>query len=193
MLSQKSTISGEVASTTLPANGRWYAVHTRSNFERTITAELATRSIENYLPVYEEVHEWKDRKRRVALPLFPGYVFARFLDEPGLRRKVLTTSGVVRILGLGGAIEPIPDEQIEAVQAILSSGAPFFSLPSLCKGSWVRVLRGPLAGLEGRLVRIKKQARLVVSLPLLGQSVTVEVNTKDVEVVRGSGSIQVRG
>jgi transcription antitermination factor NusG len=192
MLSQRWATSGEEAGIALPDNGRWYAVHTRSNFEKTTTAELATRAIENYLPLYEEIHEWKDRKRRVALPLFPGYVFARFLDEPGLRRKVLTAHGVVRILGLGGAIEPIPDEQIKAIQAVLSSGVAYFTYPLLCEGSHVRVVRGPLAGLEGSLARINKRARLVVSLPLLGQSVTAEVNTKDVEVVRGTGSSPVR-
>src|SRR5690348_7025936 len=95
------------------AASRWYAIRSRSNFEKKIAMELAGKGVEHFLPAYEEIHQWKDRKRTVSVPLFPGYVFARFVDEPGLRRKVLTTSGLVQILGSFGRPEPIPDQQIE--------------------------------------------------------------------------------
>ena len=165
-------------------DARWYAVHTRSNFEKRIAAELGTKGIVNYLPAYEEVHQWKDRKRAVLIPLFPGYVFARFSDEPYLRLSVLTTAGVVRILGCGGAIEAVPDGQVEAVRRLLLSKIPYLSHPFLREGDWVRVKCGPLRGIEGILVRAKSRHRLVISVPLLSQSVAAEIDGRNVEPIQ---------
>jgi transcription antitermination factor NusG len=161
----------------------WYAIHGRSNFEKRIAGELSEKGITSYLPAFEEVHQWKDRKRKVEMPLFPGYVFARFFDDPETRLRVLRTAGVVRILGRGGEIEAVPEKQIESVRTVLTSRIPCFAHPMLRVGSPVRVVRGPLRGLEGMLARSKRQARLVVSVPLLNQSVTVEMNASDVEPI----------
>ncbi len=165
----------------LPPEPLWYAAQTRSNFERRIAAELAAKQIESYLPAYEEIHQWKDRKKTIAVPLFPGYVFVRFVDRPEIRLRVLQTAGVVRVLGQAGEIEPIPQTQIEAVRAVVESRVKYRVHPLLREGKPVRVIRGPLTGLKGLLVHIKNEARLVVSVPLLGQSVAAEVNTRDVE------------
>jgi transcription antitermination factor NusG len=167
-------------------HAEWYAVHTRSNFERQIAAELAGRGIEAYLPAYEEVHQWKDRKQRVEIPLFPGYLFARFSDSPQTRLAVLRARGVVRILGDSSAVEPVPEEQIEAVQLLLNSKLPCLAHPFLREGTRVRVKRGALANLEGILVRVKNEARLVISIPLLSQSVAAEVDARDVEPLKSS-------
>jgi transcription antitermination factor NusG len=169
----------------------WYAIHSRSNFEKRIGMELEGKGIEHYLPAYNEIHQWKDRKRVVSVPLFPGYVFARFVDEPGLRRSVLTTSGIVRILGNSAGIEPVPDSQIEAVRNMLNSRVPCFAHPLLREGTPVRVTRGPLEGVEGLLARIKNQTRLVISIPLLNQSVAAEVNAWDVRPL-GAGTEPLR-
>ena len=159
----------------------WYAVHTRSHFERQIAAELTGRGVESYLPAFEEVHQWKDRKQRVEIPLFPGYLFARFSDSPQRRLAVLQARGVVRILGDSGAIEPVPEEQIEAVRLLLNAKAPCFVHPFLREGTRVRVKRGALANLEGILVRVKNEARLVISIPLLSQSAAAEIDIRNVE------------
>jgi transcription antitermination factor NusG len=159
----------------------WYAVHTRSNFERRIAAELAGKGIEAYLPAYAEVHQWKDRKQRVEIPLFPGYLFARFSDSPQSRLAVLQARGVARILGDAGAIEPVPSEQIEAVERMLASSARCCAHPYLREGARVRVRRGALANLEGILVRVKNEARLVISIPLLSQAAAVEIDIRNVE------------
>jgi transcription antitermination factor NusG len=145
--------------------------------------ELNCRGVEYYLPAYEEIHQWKDRKQTVAVPLFPGYVFARFVDEPGLRRKVLMASGIVQILGSSRGPEPIPDVQIEAVRAMLDSRVPCRANPLLREGMRARVIRGALAGMEGLLTRIKNRTRLVISIPLLNQSVAAEVNAWDLELL----------
>jgi transcription antitermination factor NusG len=162
----------------------WYAAHTRSNFEHRVAAELAGRGVENYLPLFREVHRWKDRKKQVDLPIFPGYVFARFADTSECRLRILKALGVVRILGPGERIEPVPDAEIEAVRKLLGSGVAAFSHPFLREGDWVRVKRGPLKHVEGLLVRVKSQARLVLSVNVLSQSVATEIDAADVAVVR---------
>jgi transcription antitermination factor NusG len=162
---------------------KWYALHTRSNFERQVSAELGTKHIETYYPSYEEVHQWKDRKKLVAVPLFPGYVFVRFANLPAPRQSVLQTRGVVSVLGSHGEIEPIPDEEIESVQRLLSARVACYGHPFLREGMRVRVRRGPLRDLEGFLVRIKNQSRLVISINLISQSVATEVDSNIVEPV----------
>jgi len=170
------------------ANGfaveRWYAVQTRSRFEKVVRAELASRDIGHYLATFEDVHQWKDRKKVVELPLFSGYIFVRLENTEAARLPVLRTNGVVRILGSGGIIEPIPDVEIEAIQRMLASGKRCYQQPFVREGVWVRVRRGPLAGIEGRMLRVKSQARLVVSVELLSQSVATEVDVRDVEAVQ---------
>jgi transcription antitermination factor NusG len=162
---------------------RWYAVQTRSRFEQVVRAELSVKGVENYFATYQELHQWKDRKKLVEVPLFSGYVFARFQDEDEALLQVLRTTGVVRILGAGG-IEPIPDEEIDSIRRLLRSGNRCFPHPFIREGAWVRVRRGVLAGIEGRLVRVKSQARLVLSVELLSQSVATEVDARDVEPAR---------
>ena len=160
---------------------RWYAVQTRSRFEKVVRADFAGRGIEHYLATFEDVHQWKDRKKVVELPLFSGYIFVRLEDTEAARLQVLRTNGVVRILGSSGVIEPIPDREIDAIRQLLSSGKRCYSHPFIREGAWVRVRRGPLAGIEGRLVRVKNQTRLVLSVELLSQSVATEVDAWDVQ------------
>ena len=163
---------------------QWYAIHTRSNFEKRVADELSAKGIENYLASYEEMHQWKDRKQKVDLPLFPGYVFTRFYDCPEARIAVLRTAGVVRILGQSSGIEAVPEHELETVRSILRSKLPCYAHPFLREGSWVRVRRGALRGMEGLLVRVKNQTRLVVSISLLSQSVAAEVDAGDVEPIQ---------
>ena len=166
----------------LPAS--WYAIQTRSRFEKAVRTELTSRGIENYLAEFTEVHQWKDRKKEVAMPLFPGYVFAYFPESGKARLEVLRTNGVVRILGVSSAIEPIPDGEIESIRQLLLSGKECYPYPFAQEGAWIRVRRGPLTGVEGRLVQIKSQTRLVLSINLLSRSVATEVDARDVEPAR---------
>jgi len=163
----------------------WYAVQTRSNFEKRIDRELGEKGIRSYFPCYEEVHQWKDRKRVVQVPLFPGYVFVRITDCPEERLSVRKTPGAVRILGQQGSIEPVPDCEIDAIQTVLHSKLPLLANPFLREGALVRVRRGPLEGVEGVLSRVKNQMRLVMSVALLCRSVAVEVDANDVEALPG--------
>jgi transcriptional antiterminator NusG len=164
----------------------WYAVHTRSNFEARVADQLSAKDIENYLPAYEEIHQWKDRKRKIQVPLFPGYMFVRIGERTHARLQLLQTSGVVRIVGQGGKNEPVSDREVEATRTVLESNIRCFAHPFLREGAWVRVTRGPLKGVEGYLVRLKSQSRLVISVNVLSQSVAAEVDSCDVEPVRGT-------
>lgn len=167
----------------------WYAIHTRSNYEQRIRAELTRKGVESYLPVFREVHQWKDRKKIVEVPVFRSYVFARFRDTSDARLAVLRCDGAVRILGAQDSITPIPEEEIEALQSMLTKAASrCLAHPLLQEGAWVRVKRGPLKDLEGLLLRVKSQTRLVVSITLLSQSVSTEVDAGDVELLRTSAA-----
>ncbi len=164
----------------------WYALHVRSNFEKRVVGELAAKGMESYLPAVKEIHGWTDRKKLIDVPLFPGYVFTRFYDTPSNRVTVLRTTGTARILGFSDSIEAIPNTEIEAIQRLLQINAPLLTHPLLREGSLVRIRRGPLKDLEGLLVRIKSQARLVLSVQLLSRSVSTEVDVRDVEPVRAA-------
>jgi len=174
-----------IGSEFLPApQARWYAVHTRSRFERSVAEELTIKGVETYLPSVGEIHRWKDRKKEIQVPLFPGYLFTRIHDDSPSRLKVLRTSGTVQILGRGAEIEPVPDREIDALKQLLHSRATCFAHPFLREGAWVRVKYGPLEGVEGRLTRIKNASRLVLSVEMLSQSVATEIDAGDVEVMK---------
>jgi transcription antitermination factor NusG len=147
------------------------------------------RQLESYLPIFRELHQWKDRKKLVELPLFPGYVFVRLVDCGSARIEVMKIASVVRILGQGERIEPVAEEEIVGLQRLLGANAHCLSHPLLREGAWVRVRRGALEGVEGLLVAVKGRTRLVLSITLLSQSVSAEIDASDVEYLRStSGS-----
>src|SRR5271170_3923565 len=140
----------------------WYAAYTSANHEKGVTQQLEQRSVECFLPVYESVRRWKDRRVRLELPLFPGYVFVRLALRD--RLQVLQIPGVTRLVGFDGHPAAVPNEDIEAVRACLSGKHAIQPHRYLKHGQRVRVLRGPLAGLTGVVVRQKKGTRFVISL-----------------------------
>jgi transcription termination/antitermination protein NusG len=161
----------------------WYAVQTRSNFERVLASGLSEKGVETFCPATREVHRWKDRMKPVHVPLFPGYVFVRIEDTPGNRLRVVSTNGAVRILGDGSLIEPVPEHEIRSVRLLLESARPFSVHPFLKEGSWVRIKHGSMRGIEGRIVRFKNSARLVMSVEMLAKSIAVEIDDCDIEQV----------
>jgi transcription antitermination factor NusG len=152
----------------------WYAVRVKSKFEQTVSAILQQKGVEQFLPTYRSRRIWSDRIRTMDLPLFPGYVFCRIpLDA---RDRVLTTSGVMDLVGAGRRPIPISDQEIAAIQTIIQSHLAAEPWPFLRIGQQVRIRRGPLAGLEGILVKVKNSYRLVVSVTLLERSVAAEID-----------------
>ncbi len=152
----------------------WFAIKVRANREAVVAAALRGRGIEEFLPTYLCHRRWSDRVKDVRLPLFPGYVFGRFV--PGKRLPILTIPGVVHIVGVQKRPIPIEDTEIEALQVVVRNGVPAKPWPFMRTGDRLTVTAGPLRGLEGLLISEKNCCRLVVSLTLLQRSVAVEVN-----------------
>jgi len=167
----------EASITTRP---QWFAIQTRYRYEQRVASDLTAKGLENYLPLLREVHNWKDRKKTVEVPAFGGYLFARFEATQRNRVRVLETNGVVRLLGHQGELEAVPDGEIDALRLSLGSGAPCTRHPYLANGTLLRIERGPLRGLEGRLVRTANALRLVVCVASVGQAIAVEVAREDV-------------
>ena len=161
-----------------PADGRWYALVVRPNHEKAVDERLRGRGLAALCPSYQVRRRWSDRAKIVDLPLFRGYVFCHF--SYGERIAALSTPGVRSVVSFGPAPEPIPEEEIEALQSIHRSGVPAQPWPYLRAGRRVRIVSGCLEGLEGRLLREKDLLRVVVSVDMLMRSVAVEVDRETV-------------
>ena len=159
---------------TLRWNKCWHAVHTRSRHEQMAAGLLVEQDVECFLPLLCVLSQWKDRKKWVERPLFPGYLFVRV--HPDEIPTVWETRGVVRLLG-PNPCEPsvVPDPEVENIQHMLASGVRVDPYPYLKPGQEVFITRGPLKGVSGTLIRKSRRYFLVISVKLLGQSVTVEV------------------
>jgi len=166
----------------------WWALYTRHQHERTVADMLSAKGFEVFLPMYESVRRWKDRRKILSLPLFPCYVFVR--GETGRRLQVVTTPGIQMILTQGDTFAAIPEIEIEAIRRTVEGKFRIEPHPFLKCGDRVRVTRGSLRGIEGILVRKKNIFRLVLSVAMLAQSVGVEVDVADVEAVRTAAESQ---
>ena len=160
---------------------RWYAAYTSANHEKSVAQQLAVRSVEHFVPLYESVRRWKDRKVRLQLPLFPGYVFVRLVLRD--RLQVLQVPGVAKLVGFNGMPTALPQEEIEALRRSLGKGVRAEPHPYLTAGRRVRVRTGSLAGLEGVLLRRKNRTRFVISLDLIMRSVAVEIDGSEVVAI----------
>ena len=157
----------------------WYAIYTRHHHENSVAESLSNHGIEVFLPAYGALRQWKDRKKLLSLPLFPCYVFLHGgLDR---RVKVLSTPGVYSIVGTNGQPAAIPETEIEAIRRAVTSDLRVEPHPFLRCGDRVRVKAGPLAGIEGILIRKKSSFRLVLSAELLQKAIAVEVDAFEVE------------
>jgi transcription antitermination factor NusG len=155
----------------------WYALRTRSRHEKMVRDQLAQQGIEPLLPTVKRLSQWKDRKKEIEVPLFSGYCFVRFASDQKL--PILKTVGVVDIVG-GPRPEPIPDEEITAIQTLIRSVLPYDPHPYLQEGMKVEVIRGPLQGIHGILLRKEKRHRLILGVHLIQQAAAVEIDTADV-------------
>ncbi len=156
----------------------WFAIWTRSRHEKVVHDQLARKDIEAFLPLVTRWSRWKDRKKQIDWPIFPGYVFARF--EPGEALPILKCTGVVSIVSFDGRPAPIPEIEIDGIRRLVESELKFDPCPLIREGMMVEVIHGPLTGVIGRLVRKGSHARLVLSVDLIGRGVMVTVDAADV-------------
>jgi transcription termination/antitermination protein NusG len=161
---------------------KWYVAYTSANHEKRVAEQLGARAIEHFLPSYASVRRWKDRRVTLQLPLFPGYVFVRM--ELRNRLQILQIPSVARLVGFGGVPTPLPADEIDLLRAGLDCGVRAEPHPYLNVGRRARIQHGPLAGLEGILMRWKGSWRVVLSLELIQRSVAVEVDASNLESLR---------
>jgi transcriptional antiterminator NusG len=156
----------------------WYVLRTRSRHEKTVHNQLVEREVQTFLPLVERWSRWKDRRKKIAFPLFPGYCFARFsLVE---RLRVLNVVGVAGLVGCNGRPEPVPEAEIDAIQRLAATTLQYDPHPFLTEGMDVEVVRGPLAGVRGKLLRKDRITRLVLAVTLIHQAAVVEIHPADV-------------
>ena len=156
----------------------WYALWTRSRHEQVVREQLERKRVEVFLPTIRKWSRWKDRKKQIDWPLFPGYCFARF--EPHDTLPILKCAGVVSIVSFEGEPAPVPEHELDGIRRLIETDLAFDPVPLIKEGAMVEVVHGPLKGVVGRLVQKKEKARLVLSVDLIGQGVSVEIDAADV-------------
>ncbi|MEO5742054.1 MAG: UpxY family transcription antiterminator [Vicinamibacterales bacterium] len=157
----------------------WFAIWTRSRHEHVVREQIQRKHFDTFLPTITRWSRWKDRKKKIDWPLFPGYCFARFTQEEAL--SILKCTGVVNIVSVEGKPAPIPDHEIEGIRRLLESDLQYDPCPLIREGTMVEVTHGALKGVVGRLVRKGAHARLILSVDLIGQGVSIEVDAADVK------------
>jgi transcription antitermination factor NusG len=163
------------------SSARWFAAYTNSQHERSVARQLENRSIEFFLPLYSITRRWKNRCRvNIQRALFPNYVFVHI--DPRERVRVLEVPGVLSLVGFGRRLAPLSDLEIEALRSAVAERR-IEPHPYLVVGERVRVKAGPLAGIEGVLVRKKSNFRVVLTLEVIMLSVAVEVDAADLDSI----------
>lgn len=167
-----------LSSCAAPSEALWYAACIRPRHEKSVARQLEERHIDHFLPLYRAVRRWKDRRKVLALALFPGYLFVHFNWKGKL--DVLQLPGVLRFVTFNGSPAPLPASELDALRRGLCEGIYAESHPYLRAGRRVVVRHGPLAGAQGVLVRRKEHLRIVISIEAIMRSVAVEIDEADV-------------
>jgi transcription antitermination factor NusG len=161
------------------ALSHWYVAYTAAHCEKRVAAEALRRGVECFLPLYRSLRRWSDRRILLDLPLFPGYVFVRLALQD--RLTILQVPHVVHFVSFAGSPAVLPDKEIEVIRAALAGRFSAQPHPFLAVGRRVRVAGGPLAGMEGILIRKKNRFRFVVSIQLIRSAFVVDVDAMDVQ------------
>lgn len=161
----------------------WYAIRTRSRYEKVVERQLHEQGIEVFYPVTRQIHHWSDRRKLVDCPLFAGYAFVRIVPSLEQRVRVLQTRGVVEIVGAQNQGVAIQEEQINAVRTVVAGNIPFSEHVFLKVGQRVRVRGGSLDGMEGLLVSNNSGRNLVISVEAIHRSISIDVEGYQLEPV----------
>lgn len=154
----------------------WFALQARPKCEWVAREGLALKGYECFLPSYRQKKRWADRVVEKELPLFPSYLFCRFdLQAPAGMGRVVSTPGVWRIVSFGGKPVSIADHEIEGLQKLMNGELPREPLNYVPTGTRVRIVTGPLAGVEGISLPNSNHRKLVLSVSLLRRSVVVSL------------------
>jgi len=163
-----------VGSCGAPKGVAWYGLCVRPRYEKLATMMLTNKGYETLLPLYKCRRRRPDRYKEIQLPMFPGYVFCQF--DPNSRLPILTTPGVLHVVGSGRAPIPIDRGEMDAVRQLAESPLRAEPHPYLEVGQKVYIQEGPLAGTVGILLARKNSHRVIISVTLLRRSVSVEID-----------------
>jgi len=166
------------------AGDPWYALWVRSRHEKSVADMLTGKGIETFLPLHRSRRRWSDRIRELDLPLIPGYVFCRF--DMKNRLPVLTTPGVVQIVGAAKTPEPVDDTEMQSLITAVQSGVHLQLWPFLKVGQRVAIEEGPLRSLEGILISMRGRDQLIISVTLLQRSVAIAVDRRWIRPIGSS-------
>lgn len=161
----------------------WYAIHTRTRYERVVELRLRDQGLTTFLPVATEVRRWSDRRKTIEVPLFSCYVFVRMAMTLEERVRVFRVNGILGLVGIRGHGTRIPDEQIDAVRALLAQKIPWSDRPFLKVGQRVRVRGGALDGIEGIFLSRNGDDTLVISVDAVQRSIAVRISGYDIEAL----------
>ncbi len=164
------------------SDAKWYAIYTRSRFEKKVYNDLLKSKLNAFLPMVKEYHVWSDRVKAVMVPLLPSYVFVNFRQADV--RRLTFFSGVVRVISFEGKPCEIREEEIRLLESIVKHGFQVQNTTMNCAvGDLVRIVRGPMKGWEGRVEILKGQSRVVFQIESIRQAISVEVGVGDLERV----------
>ena len=163
------------------AEKQWYAVQLKTRFEKVVAHHLRGKGYEEYLPTYQSRRHWSDRVKEIERVLFPGYIFCKF--DATDRLPLLVIPGVRGIVGFGGKLMPIPEQEIDAIKRVVNSGMQYGPWPGIDVGETVEVRHGPLRGLGGVVVQLKGKHHLIISINLLQRCVSVEIDKASITPV----------
>jgi len=168
--------------------GQWFACYTRARHEKRVHEQLARRGFETYLPLLVEERQWSDRRKLVEFPLFPGYVFTRFVRED--IHHVLSVPGIATVIRHNGVPSPISEAEVENIRRFVAALAETGQRPEplpLDQGQPVRVMHGPFAGVTGVVVERRGRRRFLVGLSTIGQGMEIDIDGRNLQPV-GLGS-----
>lgn len=164
---------------------KWYAVHTRSRFEMKVFEGFSGKSIEAFVPKIQVMSRRKDRRKKIFIPLLPGYVFVHFDMTPEVYWDIIKTTGVVRMVSFHGEPVPARDEEVASLMILDGTDRTVQNRTYINKGDRVMIMEGPLKGLVGFYLRHKGQSRkVVVSIELLQRSLAVEIEDWALEKIK---------
>ena len=161
---------------------KWYALYTRSHHEEKVYRALLDKSVTTFLPKVETVSRRQDRRKKIWLPLFPGYLFIQIPWDLKSYWEIVRTNGVVKILSVGNQPAPVPEEEIRSIRIVVDSLLPLFPHPFIKEGDRVVIAAGPLKGAQGLLIsRQGKTGKLVVGIELLNRAVAVDIEPEFIQ------------
>ncbi len=160
-------------------NSHWYALYTRSRYEKKVDTLLKEKGVTSYLPLNEVYHRWSDRNKKVFVPLFSCYVFVFIALRE--RLKVLQTDGTINLVSFNGRPATIPEHQINAIKRILEEKVNFDQADFFIPGKKVRIRQGPLKGVEGTLIHKNNKNRLAIAIDGIKQALSIDIDYRDLE------------